>query len=58
VNYLLAATVRRYQLVLATDNVNGFRAAGFKVISPFAQPARTDGVLRASLYSGQSWLSE
>ena len=35
VDSLLAATARRYQLVLATDNVKDFRAAGLTVVNPF-----------------------
>lgn len=35
VDSLLAATARRYQLVLATDNVKDFRAMGLKIVNPF-----------------------
>jgi predicted nucleic acid-binding protein len=35
VDSLLAATARRYQLVLATDNVKDFRGVGLKVVNPF-----------------------
>ena len=35
VDSLLAATARRYQLVLATDNVKDFRAVGLKIVNPF-----------------------
>jgi hypothetical protein len=35
VDSLLAATARRYQLVLATDSVKDFRAAGLTVVNPF-----------------------
>jgi len=35
VDSLLAATARRNQLVLATDNVKDFRGAGLKVVNPF-----------------------
>jgi predicted nucleic acid-binding protein len=35
VDSLLAATARRYQLVLATDNVHDFEAAGVKFVNPF-----------------------
>ncbi len=35
VDSLLAATARRYQLVLATDNVRDFRAVGLKTVNPF-----------------------
>jgi predicted nucleic acid-binding protein len=35
VDSLLAATARRYQLVLATDNVKDFRAIGLKIVNPF-----------------------
>jgi predicted nucleic acid-binding protein len=36
VDSLLAATARRYQLALATDNVKDFRAVGLKIVNPFA----------------------
>lgn len=35
VDALLAATARRYQLAVATDNVADFAAAGVKVVNPF-----------------------
>ena len=35
VDSLLAATARRYQLMVATDNVRDFRAVGVKVFNPF-----------------------
>jgi predicted nucleic acid-binding protein len=35
VDSLLAATARRYQLVLATDNVKDFKAMGLKIVNPF-----------------------
>ena len=35
VDSLLAATARRYQLVLATDNTSDFRGAGLKIVNPF-----------------------
>jgi predicted nucleic acid-binding protein len=35
VDSLLAATARRYQLAIATNNVADFRAAGVKAINPF-----------------------
>ena len=35
VDSLLAATARRYQLVLATDNVKDFRGVGLKIVNPF-----------------------
>lgn len=35
VDSLLAATARRYQLVLATDNVKDFRAVGLRIVNPF-----------------------
>lgn len=35
VDSLLAATARRYQLVLATNNVHDFAAAGVKIVNPF-----------------------
>jgi predicted nucleic acid-binding protein len=35
VDSLLAATARRYQLALATDNVKDFRAVGLKIVNPF-----------------------
>ena len=35
VDSLLAATARRYQLAIATDNVKDFRAVGVKVFNPF-----------------------
>ncbi len=35
VDALLAATARRYQLTVATDNVTDFAAAGVKVVNPF-----------------------
>ena len=35
VDSLLAATARRYQLVLATDNIKDFRAVGLKIVNPF-----------------------
>ncbi len=35
VDSLLAATARRYQLTVATDNVKHFKAAGVKVLNPF-----------------------
>ncbi len=35
VDSLLAATARRYHLVLATDNVGDFKGAGVKVFNPF-----------------------
>ena len=34
VDSLLAATARRYQLVLATDNVKDFKAVGLKIVNP------------------------
>ena len=35
VDSLLVATARRYQLVLATDNIKDFRAVGLKIVNPF-----------------------
>ncbi|HEV2209823.1 MAG TPA: type II toxin-antitoxin system VapC family toxin [Verrucomicrobiae bacterium] len=35
VGSLLAATACRYQLTIATDNVNDFKAAGVKIFNPF-----------------------
>jgi toxin FitB len=35
VDSLLAATARRYQLTIATDNVKDFSATGVKVFNPF-----------------------
>jgi toxin FitB len=35
VDSLLAATARRYRLVIATDNVTDFKSAGVKVFNPF-----------------------
>lgn len=35
VDSLLAATARRYGLVMATANVSDFRAAGLRVVNPF-----------------------
>ena len=35
VDSLLAATARRYQLTIATDNVQDFKAAGVKLLNPF-----------------------
>jgi predicted nucleic acid-binding protein len=35
VDSLLAATARRYQLTISTDNVKDFKAAGVKVVNPF-----------------------
>ncbi len=35
VDGLLAATARRYQLTVATDNVKDFMAAGVKIYNPF-----------------------
>jgi len=35
VDSLLAATARRYQLTLVTNNVNDFRATGVRIINPF-----------------------
>lgn len=35
VDSLLAATARRYRLVIATDNVSDFARAGIKVFNPF-----------------------
>jgi toxin FitB len=35
VDSLLAATARRYQLVMVTDNVNDFRAVGLRIVNPF-----------------------
>ena len=35
VDGLLAATARRYQLVLATDNTRDFRGVGLKIVNPF-----------------------
>jgi len=35
VDSLLAATARRYQLTVATDNVEDFTSAGIKVFNPF-----------------------
>jgi predicted nucleic acid-binding protein len=35
VDSLLAATARRYQLVLATDNVSDFRVMGLRIVNPF-----------------------
>ena len=35
VDSLLAATARRYQLTVATDNVSHFREVGIKVVNPF-----------------------
>jgi predicted nucleic acid-binding protein len=35
VDSLLAATARRYQLAIATDNVKDFKHAGVKVLNPF-----------------------
>ena len=35
VDSLLAATARRYQLVLATDNTNDFKGIGLKIVNPF-----------------------
>ena len=36
VDSLLAATARRYQLTVATDNVGDFKSAGVKVFNPFS----------------------
>ena len=36
VDSLLAATARRYQLTLVTDNVNDFKSTGVKVVNPFS----------------------
>jgi predicted nucleic acid-binding protein len=38
VDSLLAATARRYQLVIATKNVTDFKAVGVKVVNPIALP--------------------
>lgn len=35
VDSLLAATARRYQLTMVTDNVDDFRASGVRVLNPF-----------------------
>ena len=35
VDSLLAATARRYQLAIATDNVKDFTAVGVKIFNPF-----------------------
>ena len=35
VDSLLAATARRYQLVLATDNTRHFRDVGLRMVNPF-----------------------
>jgi hypothetical protein len=35
VDSLVAATARRYQLVLATDNTRDFRGVGLKIVNPF-----------------------
>ncbi len=35
VDSLLAATARRYRLVMATDNVSDFQRSGVKVFNPF-----------------------
>jgi predicted nucleic acid-binding protein len=35
VDSLLAATARRYQLTLVTDNVGDFSATGVKIFNPF-----------------------
>jgi predicted nucleic acid-binding protein len=35
VDSLLAATARRYDLTMATNNVKDFQAAGVKVVNPF-----------------------
>ena len=35
IDSLLAATARRYQLTMATDNVNHFQSTGVKVLNPF-----------------------
>jgi hypothetical protein len=35
VDSLLAATARRYQVVLATDNTSDFRGVGLKIVNPF-----------------------
>ena len=35
VDSLLAATARRYQLVLATDNTRDFREVGLRIVNPF-----------------------
>ena len=35
VDSLLAATARRYQLAIATDNIKDFRAVGVKIFNPF-----------------------
>ena len=35
VDSLLAATARRYQLALATDNTSDFKAVGVKLVNPF-----------------------
>jgi len=35
VDSLLAATARRYQLMIATDNVADFKSVGVKVFNPF-----------------------
>ena len=35
VDSLLAATARRYQLMLATDNTSDFRGIGLKITNPF-----------------------
>lgn len=35
VDSLLAATARRYRLVIATDNVADFKTVGVKVVNPF-----------------------
>ena len=36
VDSLLAATARRYQFTIVTDNEADFRTAGIQVINPFA----------------------
>jgi toxin FitB len=41
VDSLLAATARRYQLVIATKNVTDFRVVGVEVVNPFDLPRRT-----------------
>lgn len=35
IDSLLAATARRYQLTMVTDNVDDFRASGVRVLNPF-----------------------
>ena len=41
VDSLLAATARRYQLILVTDNVGDFERAGIRIFNPFEQDERS-----------------